>query len=89
VQPDDKIILMNDGQFISDVQKFIALAVGVSALRRHGPGVIYAIQEYLGAMDLSGAKALKNQDAFLNWLEGKTSELVQTRGVKWGAAERP
>ena len=66
---------MNDGQFISDVQKFVGLAVSVSALRRQGPGVIYAIQEYLG-------------DAFSNWLEGKTSELVRTRGVKWGAARK-
>jgi hypothetical protein len=88
VQPGDKIILMNDGQFISDVQKFIALAVGVSALRRLGPGVIYKIQQYLGAMDLSSAKALKNQDEFSNWLEGETNELVRTHGVNWGAARK-
>jgi len=55
---------MRDRQFISDVQRFTAVsAVGVSALRRQGKGIIGRIQNALGALDLTESKDEASEDA--------------------------
>jgi hypothetical protein len=80
---------MMNKQFISDVQRFTAVsAVGVSALRRQGVGAIGRIQKYLGSLDLTDTRSLKNEDDFSNWLSRKTEHLVQNQNVKWGAARK-
>src|ERR1051325_8452549 len=80
---------MNNKQFLSDVQRFAAIsAIGVSALRRQGVGVIGRVRKYLGAMDLSKTRTLQNENDFSDWLDRRTVALVQHHGVKWGAARK-
>ena len=80
---------MMNKQFISDVQRFTAVsAVGVSALRRQGVGTIGRIQKYLGSLDLTDMRSLKNEDDFSSWLDLKTEDLVQNQNVKWSAARK-
>jgi hypothetical protein len=76
-------------RFISDLWKFTAVtAVGVQALRRQGAGVIGNIQKYLLTLDLSQTKSLKDQDAFIRWLDEVTDALVEKYKVSWGAARK-
>ena len=80
---------MTNQQFICDVQKFTAIsAIGVSALRRQGTGAIGRIREYLGTLDLSGIRSLKDSDACSGWQDQVTSDLVTHCRVKWGAARK-
>jgi hypothetical protein len=80
---------MNNRQFISDVQKFTAVsAVGVSALRGQGAGVIGRIREKLGALDLSQFKSHKDASVFSSWLDNVTEGLARDCRVKWGAARK-
>ena len=71
------------------MQKFTAVcAVGISALRRQGVGVIGWIQTRLGSMDLSKLASVKDQDDFCKRLDSRTDELVRDHMVKWGAARK-
>lgn len=83
---------MTHDDFIRDVQRFTAIsAVGVSALRRQGVGVIGHIQRYLGTLDLSGLDACLNQTDFGAWLDRTTTETMDGEDgpeVRWGAARK-
>ena len=77
--------------FIPTVQRRTGVAaVGPSALRGQGKGVLKAAQTYLGTMDLS--KVPKSIDATYNrWLDGHTKAMLCTLPVKtkpWGGAAR-
>jgi hypothetical protein len=75
--------------FIIDLKKFTAVtAVGVQALRRQGAGVISNIQKYLDTLDLSQTTSLRDQDAFISWLDEVTDALVEKYTVSWGAARK-
>lgn len=76
-------------KFLADVQKFIAIsAVGVSALRGQGAGVIDRVRKYLGEMHLSETRLLRDEVTFCEWLDDKTNDLVCSQEVKWGAARK-
>lgn len=77
--------------FIPTVQRRTGVAaVGPSALRGQGKGVLKAAQTYLGTMDLS--KVPKSKDAMYNrWLDGHTKAMLRTLPVKnkpWGTARK-
>jgi hypothetical protein len=69
-------MMKRDPQFYRDIQRYLAItAIGPSALRNQGSGgVIKAARNYLAAIDL-GAFRTKNQQAFLNVLDGATEAL--------------
>lgn len=83
---------MNKNQFIKDLQQFESVsAVGVSALRGQGRGVIAKIRAYLGNMDLSVFRSIKSRDAFESWLNHQTNNIVSINhspSIKWGAARK-
>lgn len=79
-------------EFIRDVQRFISVsAVGVSALRRQGKGVIPKIQTYLASINLSFFHSIKDHNEFKLWLNGQTEAIVSINhspSIKWGAARK-
>lgn len=83
---------MNTADFTRDVQRFLSVsAVGVSALRRQGVGVIPAIQAYLAEMDLSNLCSIRNQASFNTWLDEQTDAIVAIQhspSIRWGAARK-
>ena len=80
---------MNQDAFIANVQKFTAIsAVGVSALRRQGVGIIGRIQEHLGSVDLTALGQSRIEPDFRGWLDEQTRTLVRAYHVRWGAARK-
>ena len=77
---------------LSALQRFTAIsAVGVSALRRQGVGVIHRIREYLAVLDLSDLAEIKNETGFDAWLDRTTEGIVNNRErpeIKWGSARK-
>jgi hypothetical protein len=82
---------MDKDKFISTVQRFVAIeAVGVSALRGQGKGVLGVIRTYLGQLDLSLGD-IKNKDQFIDWLDIQTEKILDQLPLKnrpWGAARK-
>jgi len=82
---------MDKDKFTSTVQKFVAIeAVGVSALRRQGKGVLGEIRAYLGQLDLRLGN-IKTKDQFIEWLDIQTEKILDQLPVKnrpWGAARK-
>jgi hypothetical protein len=77
-------------KFISDIQRFVAIsAVGVSALRGQGVGILKKIHEQLGLKtDLSKMAKLNTEIDFKKWHDQTTDSLMRTCGAKWGAARK-
>jgi hypothetical protein len=65
-------------------------AVGPSALRGQGRGVLRATQQYLGQLDLSRIP-MSSQAEYAGWLNETTQSLLDTLPIKnrpWGAARK-
>ena len=65
-------------------------AVGPSALRGQGKGVLRATQSYLGSVDLAGIPAASGKQ-YADWLDGQTRALLEILPIKykpWGAARK-
>jgi len=65
-------------------------AVGPSALRGQGKGVLKVSQEYLGAIDLSQIPA-SNLNEYIAWLDEHTNALLERLPIRnrpWGAARK-
>ena len=82
VKPDD---------FIATMQRRTGVtAVGPSALRGQGKGVLKATQVYLGALDLSRIP-MSAQDKYTDWLDEHTElllDMLPLRNRPWGAARK-
>lgn len=82
---------MKFAEFICIMQRRTGVvAVGPSALRGQGKGVLKAAQAYLGTMDLSKAPKT-NATKYARWLDGHTKAMLRTLPVKnepWGAARK-
>lgn len=82
---------MNQTEFIRTMQKKVAVsAVGPSALRSQGRGVLAATQDCLSEIDLS-AIPIGKQENFNNWLDRQTGIILKAMPVKekpWGAARK-
>ena len=74
------------------IQRFVAVdAVGPSAMRGQGRGVLPAVQEHLGDLDLRGVP--KTQRGFGRWLDRQTeTTLSALKGIApgrpWGTARK-
>lgn len=79
-------------EFLADVQRFVGIAaVGISAMRNQGKGVLQAVHEYLGGIDLSAVQSLNTRLDFDRWLNFHTEGLLSrlpTRSKRWGAARK-
>ena len=84
-------MLMYKDKFISTVQKFVAIeAVGVSALRRQGKGVLGEIRAFLGQLDLR-LENIKGKNQYIDWLDIQTEKILDQLPLKnrpWGAARK-
>jgi hypothetical protein len=82
---------MNEAEFIKTMQEKVAVsAVGPSALRGQGKGVLYATQSVLRHIDLS-VMLMGKQDDFYNWLDQQTKVILNAMPVDnnpWGAARK-
>jgi hypothetical protein len=82
---------MNKTEFLKTMQKKVAVsAVGPSALRSQGRGVLAATQDILSEIDLS-AIPMGKQENFNNWLALQTKIILKAMPVKekpWGAARK-
>jgi hypothetical protein len=82
---------MKPDDFIATMQRGIGVtAVGPSALRGQGKGVLRVTQAYLGAIDLSRIP-LSAQDKYMDWLDERTELLLDTLPLTnrpWGAARK-
>lgn len=78
-------------EFIETMQlRTSVAAVGPSALRGQGKGVLKATQSYLGRMDLSKIPP-SNQVKYTEWLDQHTNALLKIlpiRNKPWGAARK-
>jgi len=85
VNPDSKIDL------ISMIQQFAAVdSVGVSAMRNQGPGVLKAVQRYLGHLRLDDIP-VKSEKEFGVWLAERTEGLLRAMPLNtrpWGTARK-
>jgi hypothetical protein len=83
---------MDRNNFIPNIQKFVAIAaVGVSALRGQGKGVLKSTQKYLGELDLSTLKDINTNVDIISWLDKQTEEILDCMPVMnrpWGAARK-
>lgn len=82
---------MKPNDFISTLQRKVAVtAVGPSALRGQGKGVLAATQEFLPKIDLDGLPK-SYPKSFESWLNRQTNRLLDTLPIKskpWGAARK-
>lgn len=82
---------MRPKTFIPTVQRMVATtAVGPSALRGQGAGVLGASQQFLGGLSLSGIPK-STESNFLGWLDRQTEALLDVLpidGRPWGAARK-
>lgn len=83
---------MNKTDFIRTVQQFTAVsAVGVSAMRGQGKGVMKTAQKTLGQLNLTQLKAIATQAQYEAWLDQQTEQLLNRfpiRNRPWGAARK-
>jgi len=77
--------------FLRVIQRFMAIdAVGVSALRNQGPGVLRAARDFLGKLDLA-AIPTSSQQKYQKWLDTKTDAILSVLPVRnhpWGTARK-
>jgi hypothetical protein len=78
---------------IKMIQRRLAqCAIGPSTLRGQGTGVIPVARDFLANIDLSALDALKEQPAFLEFLETQTqllaNEFEKIAAFNWGAARK-
>jgi len=82
---------MNPIDFITTLQHRTAVtAVGPSALRGQGKGVLKKVQEFLATIDLSQTP-LSGTKLFREWLDAQTEFLLVTLSIKdnpWGTARK-
>ncbi|MBI4680926.1 MAG: hypothetical protein HY753_06920 [Nitrospirae bacterium] len=83
---------MDRNDFIPNMQKFTSIsAVGVSALRGQGVGVLKKTQEYLGELDLSILKDINTHEDIISWLDKQTEKILDCMPLMnrpWGAARK-
>ena len=76
-------------EFIETMQRMTAVtAVGPSALRGQGKGVLTATQSYLSTIDLSKISS-SSTDEYMAWLDCNTETLLNKLPIRnrpWGAA---
>jgi len=82
---------MKRRDFISTLQRRTGVtAVGPSALRRQGRGVLAAAQRFLGAIDLTRVPTSSTQ-RYRKWLDDRTEALLDSlpvAGRPWGTARK-
>jgi hypothetical protein len=82
---------MNRDDFIETLRRRAGLtAVGPSALRGQGKGVLHATQEFLMNLDLSRIQKT-NARRYRSWLDRRTESLLDSLHLKkgpWGAARK-
>jgi hypothetical protein len=82
---------MKPTDFIETMQRRTGVtAVGPSALRGQGKGVLKVTQAYLGAIDLSRIPK-SNQKGYTAWLDEHTNALLEKLPIRnrpWGAARK-
>lgn len=82
---------MKPKDFITTLQRKVAFtAVGPSALRGQGKGVLRASQDFLAQMSLARIPK-SSAKSFQLWLDGQTESLLDTLPIKnrpWGAARK-
>ena len=82
---------MRPASFIPTVQRKVAVAaIGPSALRGQGKGVLKASQEFLASMSLA-LDSQSSEARFRAWLERQTESLLDALPIKnrpWGAARK-
>ena len=82
---------MKTKDFITTLQRKVAFsAVGPSALRGQGKGVLRATQEFLARMPLARTPKSSN-NKFQLWLDNQTESLLDDLPIKnrpWGAARK-
>ena len=82
---------MKSDNFIVTMQRRTGVtAVGPSALRGQGAGVLKATQNYLGSIELSNIPAT-NQEEYNKWLDAHTETILSIlpiRNKPWGAARK-
>lgn len=82
---------MRPKDFIPTVQRKVALsAIGPSALRGQGQGVLKASQKFLASLSLARVPK-SNEVRFRTWLDRQTENLLDglpIKGRPWGAARK-
>lgn len=82
---------MNEIEFMKTMQEKIAVsAVGPSALRGQGKGVLYATQRVLKGVDLFKLPVNRQED-FYSWLDEQTATILEAMPINsdpWGAARK-
>jgi len=83
--------MMKPRDFIETMQRMTAVtAVGPSALRGQGKGVLKAAQLYLGSINLSEIPTATPEE-YEDWLDTHTDTLLNTLPIRnrpWGAARK-
>ena len=83
-------MMMKTTDFIGTMQRRTGVtAVGPSALRGQGKGVLKITQAYLGDIDLSQIPS--TQDEYTAWLDEHTNKLLKKLALRnrpWGAARK-
>lgn len=83
--------MMKPDDFIETMQRRTGVtAVGPSALRGQGKGVLKAAQSYLGSIDLSKITTATPEE-YIHWLDNHTDTLLNKfpiRNKPWGAARK-
>ena len=76
---------------LSMVQQYTAVdSVGGSAMRNQGPGVLRAVQNYLGHLQLDDIP-IKSEKEFGEWLTARTEGLIRALPIDtrpWGTARK-
>lgn len=83
--------MIKPNDFIETMQRRTGVtAVGPSALRGQGKGVLKATQEYLSCIDLSRIPT-STRDEYADWLDEHTNSLLEKLPISnrpWGAARK-
>jgi hypothetical protein len=84
-------MMMKTTEFIETMQRRTGVtAVGPSALRGQGKGVLKVSQEYLGTIDLSRI-SISTRNKYIAWLDKHTNALLEKLPIRnrpWGAARK-
>jgi hypothetical protein len=83
---------MNDAYLLIKIQKFVAFtAIGASAMRNQGKGILIKAQKFCEKLDLLKYSSAKNESYFLEILDQDTIKLLNNFGLKkrpWGTARK-
>jgi len=78
--------------FIKTVQKMVAVtAIGPSALRNQGKGILQKAQKYCSLIDLNIYSSFINEKDFISQLDKETQNMLKSFGLKkrpWGTARK-